>query len=252
MFEHLPYMVFGLACFATTATMFGEFKWILNKAIYVLVMAVAIAVIKVCYPAGFYKISNIHIYLFSAALFLYSIHTLYTEGTFDLLWRRVHPVSAPTETLRAGQRGKGLYVPKVKTPATLMGTYTPFSTDTGLDVKTETLIRLSYFAFTDMKRASISILERQLRVSGGKKFHAFHNILSESCEMQPALTDIVHPYWRAVNGNYVSGRTLFTELCHLAHITNNLDNVSLNKMSQVGQALRLTPQDLQRAVQNMR
>jgi len=192
---------------------------------------------------------NLHFYILGMLILIGGY--LYIDGTFHWLWRRIHPSSAPTDDIRAGQRGhisrKGSGM-----SAALMGTSTEMLSVPGLDVKTVALIRLSFFAFKKMNRKTIIGVESFLRLGDGRRYKAFHSIAAEMQHRRVSLTDIVHPYWRAINGNHSSARLMFTDLCQIAQITANTDKKTINILVKIGQSLGLSPQDMGVAIGKMR
>jgi len=174
---------------------------------------------------------------------------LYLEGTFEMLWRRIHPSSAPTEFIRAGQRG-GMMKPPSKMSAALMGTSTAGFAVQGLDVKTTALIKLSMYAFK-RDRSTIVTIENSLRLGDGRRYHAYQKLVADA-SYEKSLKDIIHPYWRAINGNHSSARLMFTNLCQLARDSGNTNKRAVNRLVQIGQSLGLSPEDMGRAIGNVR
>jgi len=176
---------------------------------------------------------------------------LHEEGTYVWLWRRIHPSSAPTDEIGAGQRGHVSRQGPAMSSA-LMGTSTDMFSVPGLDVKTVALIRLSFFAFKKINRNTIIGIESALRLGDGRRYKAFHSIAADSQHRRVSLTDIVHPYWRAINGNHASARMMFVELCQIAHNTANTDKKTIGNLTKIGQALGLSPQDMGSAIAKLR
>ena len=176
---------------------------------------------------------------------------LHEEGTYLWIWRRIHPQSAPTAEIGVGQRG---YVSRQGSgmSAALMGTSTSMFSVPGLDVKTVALIRLSFFAFKNVNRKTIIGLESSLRLGDGRRYKAFHSIAADMQHRRVSLTEIVHPYWRAINGNHSSARVMFRDLCQIARSTGNTDKKTINNLVKIGQALGLSPQDMGVAIGNAR
>jgi len=174
---------------------------------------------------------------------------LYLEGTIEWLWRRIHPSSAPTEFIGAGQHG-GMAKAPPKMSAALMGTSTAGFAVQGLDVKTTALIKLSMFAFK-RDRSTIVTIENSLRLGDGRRYHAYQKLVADS-QYEKGLTDIIHPYWRAINGNHSSARLMFTNLCQLARDSGNTNKRAVNRLVQIGQSLGLSPEDMGRAIGNVR
>ena len=163
-----------------------------------------------------------HLNFFIVGLLAAITLVLHEEGSFEWLWRRIHPQSAPTANIRGGQRGHVSRQGSGMSSA-LMGTSTEMFSVPGLDVKTVALIRLSFFAFKKMNRKTIIALESYLRLGDGRRYKAFHTIAADVQGRRVSLTEIVHPYWRAINGNHASARMMFTDLCHIAQRTGNTD-----------------------------
>jgi len=192
-----------------------------------------------------------HLNYFIVGLLAAIALVLHEEGTYEWLWRRIHPQSAPTADIGAGQRGH--FSPQGSTmSSTLMGTSTQMFSVPGLDVKTVALIRLSFFAFKNMNRKTIIGIESYLKLGDGRRYKAFHSIAAEVQGRRIDLTEIVHPYWRAINGSHASARIMFTDLCKIAQDTANTDKKTVNSLVKVGQALGLSPEDMGLAIGKMR
>ena len=174
---------------------------------------------------------------------------MYFEGTYTWLWRRIHPASAPTEFIGAGQRG-GMAKAPPKMSAALMGTSTAAFAVQGLDVKTTALIKLSMHAFK-RDRKTIVTIENALRLGDGRRYYVFQKLVADA-QFEKSLTDIIHPYWRAINGNHSSARLMFTNLCQLARDSGNTNKRAVNRLVQIGQSLGLSPEDMGRAIGNVR
>ena len=171
---------------------------------------------------------------------------LFVEGHLYELWIKYHPQSAPTPEAKRGQRAKVAGFRKERTPATLVGTSTNFlSAD--LDLREETLIRLSYSVFEDRGALTMSRLESALRLGTGRRQKAFHKIVAGN-NGRPKTKRIVHRYWRSVNGSSRLSQSLFGDLCKLARDTNNRDRATVDRLSTVGTALGLTPEEMGRAI----
>lgn len=164
---------------------------------------------------------------------------LVTEGHAYDLWVRLHPQSAPTPEARMGQRSYKSVYKKKNTPATLVGASTEYLSSE-LDLRTETLIRLCYFAFEDRGALTLSRLEANLRLGTGHRQKAFHKIAA-GMRNRPKLKPTVHRYWRSVNGSTRMGQSLFVELCRLARETDNRDRATIDRLTKVGCALGLCP-----------
>ena len=192
-----------------------------------------------------------HIAYFLIGAFAAILLVLYEEGTLDWLWRRVHPKSAPTEFIKAGNRGQ----PNVKyTPigSTLMGSSTAMFAVQGLDVKTVALVRLAMAAFAKVDSRVVVGIESSLRLGDGRRYKAFHKLVSESQSQRQNIKDIVHPYWREINGNHASARNMFTALCQLARDTRNTDKHTVNRLIKIGQTLGLSPEHMGLAIGQIR
>ncbi len=174
---------------------------------------------------------------------------MYLEGTFGWLWRRIHPASAPTDFIGAGQRGIAMKVPP-KISAALMGTSTAGFAVQGLDVKTTALIKLSMFAF-NRDRYTIATLESALKLGDGRRYYAYQKLVADG-QYEKSLKDIIHPYWRAINGNHSSARVMFTKLCQLARDSRNTNKRTINRLVEIGQSLGLSPEDMGMAIGNVR
>ena len=132
-------------------------------------------------------------------------------------------------------------------PATLVGSSTQFLSN-DLDLKTETLIRLCYFAFEDRGPLMLSRLESNLRLGTGRRQKAFHKIAA-GMRGRPDPKRVLHRYWRSVNGSVRMGQALFTELCQLACATGNDDRLTKKRLSVVGLALGLETDVTKRVIQ---
>ncbi|WP_427451635.1 hypothetical protein [Litorimonas sp. WD9-15] len=178
------------------------------------------------------------------------LYQVWHEGHIHSLWVRFSPNSAPTREARAGQRSavQGAR-PKVAT-GTLVGTSTPYLTNE-LDLKTESLVRLSFYAFENRNARTVTHIESSLRLGTGYRRKAFLKIAAETGRRGNPKR-IVHRYWRSVNGSSRMGQALFGELCNLARATHNLDDATLARLKKVGLALQLTPDEMSSALSFMR
>ena len=183
-------------------------------------------------------------FLLGAALALF--YQLVTEGHFYELWIKFHPQSAPTPEAKRGQRAQVAGFRKNRTPATLVGTSTNYL-NAELDLRTETLIRLSYSVFEDRGALTMSRMESALHLGTGRRQKAFHKIVAAN-RGRPKTKRIVHRYWRSVNGSSRMSQALFGDLCKLARDTNNRDRATVDRLSKVGTALGLTVEDMGRAI----
>jgi len=175
---------------------------------------------------------------------------LYAEGHIHNLWIRFHPQSAPTPEVRAGQRARIAGFGKANIPATLVGASTEYL-KAELDLRTETLIRLCYYAFEDRGALTLSTLESNLHLGTGHRQKAFHKIAA-SMRGRPKLKKITHRYWRSVNGSSRMSQALFSDLNRLARETRNNDRATLQRLSEVGQALGLRAEEMSRSSSRVR
>ncbi len=172
---------------------------------------------------------------------------LLVEGHGHYLWVRFHPQSAPTPEAGIGQRSYESTRRKKVVPATLVGVSTEYlSTD--LDLRTETLIRLCFFAFEARDALMLSRLETILRLGTGRKQKAFHK-LAAGIRGREKVSLIIHRYWRSVNGSNRMGLTLFSDLCGLARDTDNRDRATIRRLMDVGVALGFTSEDSRKFIQ---
>ena len=176
---------------------------------------------------------------------------LFEEGHLETLWVKFSPHTAPTPEAHAGQRSHSQgFGTKQAVPATLVGTSTQYLTQE-LDLRTETLIRLAFYAFEDKGPRIVTYLESALRLGTGKKQKAFLKIAANS-RSRPNPKRLVHRYWRSVNGNTRMSQSLLGELCQLANMTQNLDAKTISRIKKVGTALKLTPNEMTQALSFMR
>ncbi len=176
------------------------------------------------------------------------IAQLIAEGHANSLWIRLHPQSVPTPEAAMGRRSQKSSNRKERVPATLVGASTEYLTS-DLDLRTETLIHLCYFAFEDRGALMLSQLESGLRLGTGHRQRAFHK-LAAGMRGRRKLKPTVHRYWRSVNGSTRMGQSLFSELCRLAHDTGNRDKATVKRLSDVGTALGLTSDEMGRAIRS--
>jgi len=192
---------------------------------------------------------NLHYYMIGGVVIILGL--LKAEGTINWVWRRVHPKSAPTDDLRAGQRGH-LVKQTSNMSAALIGTSTRMFSVPSLDVRTIALIRLSLFALKTFNSKSIIGIESHLKLGDGRRYRSFHGIVAEMQTRRIGVTDIVHPYWRAINGNHSAARNMFKELCLIVRNTGQANKQTINRITDIGKALGLSPEDMAIAIKNMR
>ena len=188
-------------------------------------------------------------FLLGATLAIFVV--LYEEGTYAWVRRLIHPESAPTELLKAGQRGQREVRGKPMSSA-LMGTSTAMFAVQGLDVKTVALVRLALAAFSKVDSRVVVGIEASLKLGDGRRYKAFHQLVSESQSRRQGIKDIIHPYWREINGNHASARNMFTSLCQLARDTRNTDKKTVSRLVTIGQSLGLSPENMGLAINQLR
>lgn len=188
-----------------------------------------------------------HYYWLVGGAFVAVIWGLLREGTVQDWWTVLHPETAPTDYVKAGQRSDFTSVRQQSFGATVVGTSTSYL-NTELNLKTITLIKLSFYVFSNQSARTISQLETSLGLLYGKRQKEAQKVMA-GIHGRPNLRRIVHPYWRAINGNHAAGRQMFSELCSLARQSGNTDSATIDRLMKVGAMLRLEPQDMGRAIQ---
>jgi len=178
---------------------------------------------------------------------LVTVLTLFREGTIFWVWRRLHPKSAPTENLRASERGNVIRQSETPMASTLMGSATSMFRNSELDIRTIVLIRLAFAVFSRTDRKTIIGIESFLRLGDGRKYRSYQQLVAEVLDSKTTMKDIIHPYWRAINGNSATARVMFADLCRLANETGNLDKRTMNNLTKAGRELGLSQADIQRA-----
>ena len=174
---------------------------------------------------------------------------LIAEGHAYTLWVKLHPQSAPTPEARFGQRAKPAGRSK-PIAATLVGTSTEYL-NSELDLRTDTLIRLCFYAFEDRGALTLSRLESSLRLGVGRRQKAYHK-LAAAIRKRPNLKSTVHRYCRSVNGSSRMSQGLFGDLCRLARDTQNRDAATMKRLYQTGQTLGLHPDEIGRLINGSR
>lgn len=171
---------------------------------------------------------------------------LIAEGYFYELWVKIHPQSSPTPEVKMGQRAQVAGFRQARTPSTLVGTSTEYLNDS-LDLRTETLIRLSYCVFENRNALTMSRLESALRLGTGRRQKEFHKIVA-GLRGRPKPKRVAHRYWRSVNGSSRLLQGLFSDLCKLARDTGNHDSFTVDRLTDVGTVLGLTVEEMGRAI----
>jgi len=177
------------------------------------------------------------------------IAQMISEGHAYNLWVKLHPQSAPTPEARVGQRAQPIRS-SGPVAATLVGTSTEFLKD-GLDLRTDTLVRLCFYAFEDRGALTLSRLEANLRLGTGRRQKSFHK-LAAGLRKRPKLKTTVHRYYRSVNGSSRMTRGLFGDLCRLARETRNQDAGTIGRLTQTGHALELPADEITRLINGSR
>lgn len=165
---------------------------------------------------------------------------LVVEGSFHSLWVKIHPQSAPTPEARFGQRAQPVRR-NGPVAATLMGTSTDYL-NSELDLRTETLIRLCFYAFEDRGPLTLSLMEASLRLGTGRRQKVFHK-LAAGIGRHSNLKQITHRFSRSVNGSSRMTKNLFSDLCRLSRETRNQDRSTNERLVQVGLCLGLSRED---------
>ena len=171
---------------------------------------------------------------------------LIAEGHGQNLWIKFHPQSAPTPEVQMGQRAQISGFRRKTMPSTLVGASTNYLNEE-LDLRTETLIRLSYSVFEDRGALMMSRLESALCLGAGRRQKTFHKLVAGH-RGRPKPKRIVHRYWRSVNGSSRMSQALFADLCKLARDTHNVDRATVERLTSVGTAMGLTAEDMGRAI----
>ena len=174
---------------------------------------------------------------------------LIAEGHAYDLWVKFHPQSAPTPEARIGQRAKPIRS-SGPVAATLVGTSTEYLSE-GLDLRTDTLIRLCFYAFEDRGALALSRLEANLRLGTGRRQKAFHK-LAAGLRGRPNPKSTVHRYSRSINSSLRMSRSLFGDLCRLARDTQNGDAGTVSRLNQIGAALGLPAGDISSLISGSR
>lgn len=174
---------------------------------------------------------------------------LITEGHAYNLWVKLHPQSAPTPEARFGQRAQPTGRSK-SIAATLVGTSTEYL-NSELDLRTDTLIQLCFYAFEDRGALTLSRLESSLRLGTGRRQKAFHK-LAAGLGPRPKLKPTIHRYCRSINGSSRLSQSLFADLCKLARDTQNRDSATIDRLTQTGSALGISIEDMGRIIRGLR
>lgn len=170
---------------------------------------------------------------------------LIVEGHINRLWIRFHPGSAPTPEARFGRRAQPVGRAR-PVAATLVGTSTEYL-NAELDLRTDTLIRLCFYAFEDRGALTLSRLEANLRLGTGHRQKAFHKIAARM-RKRPKLKPTIHRYSRSVNGSIRMSQGLFSDLCRMARDTQNQDSATVGRLTQAGRVLGLSDTDVVRLI----
>lgn len=197
----------------------------------------------------FVRSISTHVIWFLGGAALALLVQLIAEGYLHKIWINLHPQSAPTPEARFRQRAQPADRSKPVT-ATLVGTSTEYL-NSELDLRTDTLIRLCFFAFEDRGALTLSRLESNLRLGTGRRQKAYHKIVA-STHKRPKLKPTLHRYSRSINGSSRLSQGLFADLCRLATQTGNRDISTHARLVQAGAALGLTETDISRLTQGLR
>lgn len=179
----------------------------------------------------------VHYFWLMCGAILAILVQMMAEGYLHKLWVKYHPQSAPSAEVGFGQRARPVNI-KRPVAATLMGTSTEYLKD-GLDLRTDTLIRLCFYSFEDRSALTLSCIESGLKLGSGRRQKAFHKIAAE-LRRRPNLQSILHRYSRSINGSSRLSQTIFAELCHLARDTNNMDSSTRTRLKQTAAGLGLS------------
>lgn len=170
---------------------------------------------------------------------------LIAEGHAYNIWVKLHPQSAPTPEAPFGRRAHPAGR-SAKVAATLVGTSTEYL-NSGLDLRTDTLIQLCFYAFEDRGALTLSRLESNLRLGTGQRQKSFHK-LAAGMRKRPKLKPTIHRYCRSINGSVRMSQQLFGELCRLARDTDNRDFATIDRLNQTGRALGLADDEMRRLI----
>ena len=252
-------IIFGFSVTSTICGLIEDWSRQDRLLIRVLVYLIALSLIVALFTGGSVDIRAHALRLILGSIFVHTLWFLlgsalalslqvFAEGYLYELWVRIHPQSAPTPEAQMGQRAQVAGFRKNQTPATLVGTSTEYLKN-GLDLRTETLVRLCYSTFEDRGSLMMSRLESELRLGTGRRQKAFYKIVAGH-RGRPKTKRIVHRYWRSVNGSSRLSQALFGDLCKLARDTHNRDRATIARLSQVGASLGLTAEEMGRSIRS--
>lgn len=257
MIEIIFAIIFGFGIASTLCGLISDHSRADRTLIRALIFLIILSILTAVFTGGSMSIRGhlmnlvlgsvlVHTLWFIGGAVLSICAQLFVEGHLQELWIRFHPQSTPTPEVRMGQRAQIAGFRKAQTPSTLVGTSTQYLTES-LDLRTETLIRLSYCVFENRSALTMSRLESALRLGTGARQKAFHKIVAGQ-RGRPKTKRIVHRYWRSVNGSSRVVQSLFADLCKLARDTGNRDQLTVQRLTDVGTSLGLSVEEMGRAI----
>ncbi|WP_409433519.1 hypothetical protein ACJ3XI_03150 [Litorimonas sp. RW-G-Af-16] len=133
---------------------------------------------------------------------------------------------------------------------TLVGTSTNYLRDHDLDLRTQTLIKLSYYACSQANNALLSTLEKTQNCAYGQRQKNFQTLIS-SISTRPNLKQIIRPFKKAESHHVRAMMSLFTELCELARVSRNTDDATMGRLIKIGRVLGLSDEDMGTAIHQL-
>jgi len=132
--------------------------------------------------------------------------------------------------------------------ATLMGTATSNFNRQDLDLRAETLIRLTIFTLSGLNRQAVIAVENNLGIMNGQRIDV-QRLIARSVSQRGGVAAILKPVQRSSLKSHHESRRLFYTLCKIARESQSYDRKAMKNMVSVAKALGLTQTETEQGLQ---
>jgi len=177
-------------------------------------------------------------------VFIGVVYAVYEEGLFDPLFDFLDGGSS--EPSRVNQIAQSGYNPAPRS-ATLMGTSTSNFNRQDLDLRAETLVRLSIFVLSGLSRQAVISVENNLGIMNGQRIDV-QRLIAKSISQRGGVSAILKPVQRSPLSSHHESRSLFYTLCKIARDSRSYDHKAMKKLVSVAKGLKLSQLEVEQAL----
>ncbi len=174
------------------------------------------------------------------------IYVLYEEGMFDPLFdfldRQTTQSARITHIAQAGQKA----APR---SATLMGTASSNfkRADLDLDLRAETLVRLSIFVLSGLSRQAVIAVENNLGIMNGQRIDV-QRLIAKTISQRGNASSIIKPLARTPLSAYHEKRSMFYTLCKIAYDSRSYDKKAMRRLIEAAKTMGLDKTETEQAL----